>query len=87
MQHTEAFLIGLSMALTKVLVMAVQQGALNRELTILDLESYASELGDKPEDQTAKMWVRGLVAALTADPSRPPAAPVLRLFPSEGNKG
>ncbi len=80
---TDALLVGLARALTKLMASLVQQDALDREITISDFENYLDHLDDDVHDRATRMWIGHMIGVLEADPTRPPPAPVLRLVRSD----
>jgi hypothetical protein len=61
---------GLCRTLTRLAVTLVQQGAIDRERTILDFEGFLDELDQSDSDETTRLWT----SAHSPHPARIPPA-------------
>ncbi len=80
-----ATVVGLAKTLIQITVMLIENGALDRETAIRDLEAFHKKFDDSPtaSDRMTQMWVNQVLEALAADPSRPPPADVIELHPKD----
>ena len=81
MKYENAIVFGLARTLTKLTTFLVEEGVIDSTRAIRSFRGFVETLGEEPEDKISRIWVNHLVEALEADPSRPPAAPVVDLFP------
>ena len=78
-----ALFAGMAQAITKITVMFVDNGVMSRYVAIHELDDFRKRLSDSHDDQAAHFWVSHVIAALVDDPSAPPPADVVDLFPTE----